>query len=82
MAKTLLLISYSIARAGKPGGRPRIFVAARHMSTPGRRAHHTVVEERLKEVATMGYAAGFTSTGAILVLFILLVIVSRTILFC
>jgi len=40
------------------------------------------VEERLKEVATMGYAAGFTSTGAILVLFILLVIVSRTILFC
>ena len=37
--------------------------------------------DRKEEVAAMGYAgAGFTSTGAILVLFILLVIISRTIL--
>jgi hypothetical protein len=82
MATTLLLILSFICANGTPDGRLRIFGVARHMSTPGRRAHHTVVEERLKEVATMGYAAGFTSTGAILVLFILLVIVSRTILFC
>jgi hypothetical protein len=42
---------------------------------------HIVLLERLKEVEKMTAVAGgaFTSTGAILVLFILLVIISRTV---